>query len=888
MRGSIIEKRWFKITYTIIAIAAFAAIALVIMHLVAGNGIHPGGPESLYHIYRGELIYEGVGSGNWYPLYDPNWFNGVEIMRYQAPLCPYFYAFCMEIASYFLVQYYGGYIVYAGMIFFLGAIVWFIIGKIMRRPFVGTALAVLWFFMPNNLYALFGEGNLAKSLCLVILPLFVFAAYSYLNNGLTRYLVIITVSFMLISLCDQGFAGMLAISLLVYLLFDMFISRRYLKDLRIIISTVLGYAITGIWTIPCLIGGISQFGNSEDAGKFFQNILISINPFYRITDNLDTVYFGLAAALLALAGVFFSYKKSRPGFWLGFLILILSSDIMYNVVRLLPGSPFLLMLKYVSIAMCFILMSFMMWTTLRRPIMITVLVLLAIDTIPSFYYIIGNGDGTPAEERLYEYGDETLLNRAREITSQRLCILDEGELAAIGPYIPSSGAKGVKTSSGVKWETSEIAKNVTNINRGMDGQGYFYAFDRALELGNDAVLVVLLGDEPEHIKEIDSAAQFVGYSLDSESKAFRLYSLKKSHPEEWGVVTEYKAIGIGAGSETIARQFPYMKEGGSDILDDYTFEDLKGYELIYLSAFEFRNRQYAEDLVVRLSEAGVRILIAADGVPEDRSVAGRIFLGVICNPISFSQGFPLLETIEGELDTDLFPADNREWNTYFCDGLDHVWGKVKDENYDIPFLGTVKNDNIIFVGLNLTFYYGLTRDEGVEKLLGNVMSLSTSTLPDRKIVPVEIEYEPDRITITSEYANLDTTLAYHDFFNLDKSEYEDNHLLYVPKGVTEINLSYPMMAPGLICTLLSIIFAVMYLLAVYLREIRKRTEQERREILAEIERQKTLERRRNLAEKNRQEKKRQDQQIDKKWDRIWGSSESDRRVRHKSQRRRVK
>ena len=34
-------------------------------------------------------------------------------------------------------------------------------------------------------------------------------------------------------------------------------------------------------------------------------------------------------------------------------------------------------------------------------------------------------------------------------------------------------------------------------------------------------------------------------------------------------------------------------------------------------------------------------------------------------------------------------------------GLKEVWGNVRDENLELPFFGTVKNDNIVMVGLNL-------------------------------------------------------------------------------------------------------------------------------------------------------------------------------------------
>lgn len=823
MRRGIKLSRTGLIIYSVIAIAAFAAIALVIMHFVAQNGLYPEGPDALYHVYRGELVYNGIAEGNWYPLYDPDWYNGVEIMRYYAPLCPYFYALCMAIAKPFFLGSFGGYLVFVMMIFFLGAIVWFVIGRIMDRPFLGTIIAVLWFFVPNNLYALFGMGDLSRALCMVFLPIFFFSVYQYLNIGKMRYLPICTISFMLIALSDLKYALLVIISFLIYLLIDILSFGRYLRTFRLILAAAFGFLLTGIWTIPRLFGGISTVQETENTREIFQKLFTSMDPLNRVNNGPSlSLYFGLAAVILALFGGFLSYKKERSGFWFGLILLLLTTETAHNLIKLIPGGSVVSMLQAISIAACVILLSFMAWRTLKKPIILFMVIIMMADTIPSLPLLYGDGSDHQPEERLSVFAENTLIEKAKSITRQRLCILDEGNMESAGAYVPVSGPGGVKIASGVGRNSSEIDSNIVNINRGVSGQAYTYVFDRALELGNDTVLLYLPEEGQSRGSEVDVCAARSGYKPIASRGRYRLYSLDKSHPDTWGVITEYKAIAIGNGANIIARQFPYFREGRSLFLDDYAFDDLKGYEIIYLTSFEFRDRSYAEDLIVKLSEAGVRIIISADGVPEDRNVNGRVFLGVVCNPISFSQGFPILNTIEGDLDTDLFPAESREWGTYFCDGLDKTWGKVKDESYDIPFLGTVKNDKIIFVGLNLTYYYGITRDKGVEKLLSKVMSLSTTELPDRQIVPLEVSYEPDKITIVSDYDNVNTTLAYHNFFNLEKRDYEDNHLLYVSKGVTEIYLAYPYLAAGLICTLLSALMAVGYYLLLHVKEAQRR------------------------------------------------------------------
>jgi hypothetical protein len=99
-------------------------------------------------------------------------------------------------------------------------------------------------------------------------------------------------------------------------------------------------------------------------------------------------------------------------------------------------------------------------------------------------------------------------------------------------------------------------------------------------------------------------------------------------------------------------------------------------------------------------------------------------LGARCNDVEFSNGYPELDTNLGELDCDLFPQGYTDWNAVYLEGLDSVWGSfaVDDESSgqsstSLPFIGTVENDSIVMVGLNLTCFYSLTQDSTVASLL---------------------------------------------------------------------------------------------------------------------------------------------------------------------------
>ena len=115
--------------------------------------------------------------------------------------------------------------------------------------------------MPNNLLALFVEGNLARSLCMVFLPVFIYAVCEYMQHQRLFYIPVIMVSFALMVLCHLGYAGMIAIGIIIYCIVYLIQggSKRAAAD--IIITILLSFMILGIWLFASLNGGITSLDN---------------------------------------------------------------------------------------------------------------------------------------------------------------------------------------------------------------------------------------------------------------------------------------------------------------------------------------------------------------------------------------------------------------------------------------------------------------------------------------------------------------------------------------------------------------------------------------------------------------------------------------------------
>lgn len=128
----------------VVVLAALAAVGVIHFKNVVTE---PSGNDVWGHMYKSEYLYKALKRGQIYPLYDETWYNGIQLYRYWPPLSYYITALLMcftggnVINAYYLL--FGVYIFFGGLAFLL-------IGRRIGRPVFGTALAVLWFFMPEN------------------------------------------------------------------------------------------------------------------------------------------------------------------------------------------------------------------------------------------------------------------------------------------------------------------------------------------------------------------------------------------------------------------------------------------------------------------------------------------------------------------------------------------------------------------------------------------------------------------------------------------------------------------------------------------------------------------------------------------------------------------
>ncbi len=175
------NRKLFNLLFITLILIINLGIAAVVVILTDKSGNMIIGSDTMYHVYRGQWLLDEIKKGNLYPIYNPLWYNGVELMRYWTPAAAYLMALCQVIAG--VVKHVGlyqlqgnigaqGFAVYAGMIYFIGAMNWSIVGILRNKRFLGFFIGAIYFFLPTGIYLFYAEGNLPRSLIITILPLF--------------------------------------------------------------------------------------------------------------------------------------------------------------------------------------------------------------------------------------------------------------------------------------------------------------------------------------------------------------------------------------------------------------------------------------------------------------------------------------------------------------------------------------------------------------------------------------------------------------------------------------------------------------------------------------------------------------------------------------------
>ncbi len=804
----------------IIGAAIFFMLVSILLWFFLQHGyLVLDGADTLCHIYRADILLNQIRQGVIYPLYDPMWYNGVEIMRYWSPLPLYFLAFVRWITGENAVDSFS---VFLSCLFFIGSCGWLCFGVYYRRIGLSVLIGVIWFFCPENIRICTTDGNIPRMVINAILPFFCYVLWRYLEEQKTKHLLYFIVLFLGMVLCHLGIALIVLVSTLVFMFFYGFSRKKFQAQGFLFLGFVLTLLIAGIWLVPAMHGGAvsNNTGNNQVMQYFFQSIFQSLNPRKRITGDMLTFYYGISIFLLGIFGSLLSRKKTRIIFIVGLLLFLCTGENAYTIFSSLPLSQYLWMIRWIPLSVIFILMGFILWNSLNKWLVFIVGIFLILDCIPSMQYLyqMSQGKGETSTQIIEYIATREGLTKAKSITKQRLAVMDLSSYGSFAPYYISGAEPKVPYIFGAGWEGAATAENIMRFNSSMELGHYAYLFDRSLELGSDVVLIPIgnIKHGNYDLENLKAAARKSGFHYIKTTKEQALFQYPASGT--FGTITRYENLAIGSSAKDIALLFPDFEEGSSDCIEDYSLHKLLDYERIYLSGFTYRNKKMAEEIMQTLANQGVQIFIDMNQIPFDQETGRNQLFHVSAQTIVFEEKYPALTYKDKKYDSVSFTSELQHWNTVYLDGLKNTTGKCNFQNREVAFVGTDATGNIHFLGANIVYHTLLTRDAEVLNLLEVLFGESYGTLPSRKIVPVTIEYQPNKIVIQTRENSVNTALAYLDIFEANHPIEIKNNLILVSSGRTELRINYPYLMDGILVSCLGVLLSTIFFIYLFRKE----------------------------------------------------------------------
>lgn len=718
-----------------------AAASLVLATLFVYRGIlfapdaanqYPWASDTLGHVMKVEYLQQQMAAGHPYPDIFPGWYVGVQMLRYYPPL-PYY---LLVFLTYAIGNSMTAANCFIALCALAGGLAW-----LPYRRWLGwlpaTVGGILYLFLPDNVRVALAEGNLPRTLATALLPLAVYFLMRSLHEDGTRWhRVGLALCFALIVLSHAMMAAIYAACCALLALLC-WIGRvtSWKQAVLAIVYAALGVMLSGWWLLPSLTGGITELDPSAmtEALAVFP-LTTYLNPTLR-AGNPEIVYPG-AALLLAATSLLF-LRRGRDGWTValtlsGLFGILITTPGFNQLFNALPLHNLFWPLRFLGIA-SFTLLLAVAWRAReweRRSVVVAIVVtgLLVADgalSLPLIHLRPARPDVLAVAESLSD------LDGWREAT------LDYSRLGSAPSYF-FTAIGNREQLYGWAYQGARTARNVAAINEALL-RGYSpYVLDRLTLLGaDDVALLRTVPIDPE----LPPALETAGFVPTYHGREVTLYH-RDGGPRAYRF--SWRALGIGRGAPNLSHLFPQLIVSNSQ-LDDYTFDELVAYDIIFLSGFQWNDRQKAETLVKQVAQAGVHVVVDLTGVTNDPLAREPYFLGVWGETISLGRGPIKIEGGGRSYQLQPFDAQFPSWQTHTPQGLDV---EILHHNY-LDAKSTVWGYNeydggrVWFVGINLPYHAALTGDPVVIDLLADWLQLPAGEGHAYQAVPL-VDYAPSQ------------------------------------------------------------------------------------------------------------------------------------------------
>lgn len=754
----------------LLGIAIFAGIFLF-FYL---RGYQPSGADVYGHLYKARFLGDQIREGNFFPVFARDWYNGYQPFRYWPILCYYVMAFYYLLTGSILYAYYFLF----ATVFALGYIGFCLIANREKR-YRFILIGVLYFFLPDNVRLMLGEGNLARVLMMGMLPVFF-----YFFTNLIEHKKSLIPTVVMVFLFTNIHVMLVAMCAIIFCLYGMWDGWKrgtwYLGPL----AFILGFLCSGIVLLPALLGDVvggSDSSTSSDVADWSQSLLTSLSFTERMPGQTAGTI-GLLLVLLALLILLFG--KRKKGAILALIFFLMTSTVFLPLVEKLP----FWMLRYVQ--MCYVLLCYE-WGFLefrkKGWIWLTFLMVL-VDILPSYPYFLQTEE--PIEEG-------SLLEEAVEQTGNRLGVIDESGFKSYISYYAYE--HGVDYAQGWGLQGAKTRSHIVHMTEAAKYGYYAYTFQDLLELGCDSVLFKKsILEEDFDMEEIKEAAAKYGYVFVEDTDAAILFHLEGVYGQ-FGVNISADNLAIGSSAIYVSYMYPSFTAGESNDLDDYSLDELKQYKKIYLSGFTYSDQEKFEELLLSLSDAGTEVYIDAKSIPKNIYGIGSLF-GIEIQDIS------LKKVSAWKYGDETYKIDlPGKWvSQYLTSSSDDVTiENFVTDHLELGYFATYAK-NIHVMGMSLPYLLAEDNQADLQTLVEKMFAMTASdTNVSYEIVPLGITYEADGMTIETDQ-DVCTNVAYQDNFVSNQDLDEKDSLLVVKAGTTHISFVYAYFKEGMMLSLLGL------------------------------------------------------------------------------------
>lgn len=708
--------------------AASASMYAPLLNPTAGQALFPWASDTLGHVLKVQYLQQQTAQGIWYPNLMPQWYMGLQVFRYHAPL-PYYILWVLADVVGDAVLTANLFIVLCA---FLGGVSW-----LLFRRWVGWAPAiaggVLYTVLPDNVRVGLAEGNLPRVLAAALLPLWTYLLLCSVEGPRRPwYRLGLALSTSVIVLTHAMMAAIFTIGGAVLVLWLWLFGKTHMRAVVFTMLGIgLGIAAAGWWLLPSLTGGITDINASAmtEALAVFP-LTTYLNPLLRLRDP-EIVYPG--AALLALAVLFSLSRAGRSNRWslacilTGLPSILISTPGFNALYNALPIHHLAWPLRFVGFG-SFALLLGLAWQMAHQP--------RRRRWIISAAFLLLLADGALSLRLIHlRPARPDVLAAATVMQGRpgwREATLDHSRLGSQASYFFTALA-GREQVYGWAYQGARTARNVAALNEAL-AQGFTaFVLDRLDLYGVDDVVLLRAGDvDPA----LPAALETAGFALHYQGEELLLYH-RDGAPR--AIRRTYDALGIGSGAQNLCYMFPKILLGTSDYVDEYALEELKSFRTVVLSGFQWHDHRRAEEVVRQLAEDGVNVVVdLTNSLPEALS-REPYFLGV-WGELVILEDRPVEAAGEwGVYDFHPFSAGGSLWQAYTPQGLDHA---VLSHSYlggtsSVVGYKQVGKGRVWFIGLNLPYHAVLTRDKAAVAVLSRLLGMAPDERLPHAAVPLE-------------------------------------------------------------------------------------------------------------------------------------------------------